>query len=219
MAFQSSGPVSFSNISKFFSGSNTTISLGDPLVRLLTKDTTGPVKISDVYSKPAAGSISFTTPGTYSFLVPVYQYLNVTLNGAGGGGGGGDNHNIYGYGNCGYDGANGGNSQFLTAIAYGGGYGGGNCSGHPGVAGGGTGGTVTVGGGAAGGNGGWPQQGSGNGYNGGAGGLVTFTWTNLLTTGYPAWNTYVTVIVGLGGAAAPQNATTGLNGSVLISWS
>jgi len=218
MAFQSSGPISFSNLSKFFTGSNTTVSLGDPLVRLLTSDT-GAVRMSDVYGKPVPGSYTFTTPGTYSFLVPIYQYLSISVYGAGGGGGGGDNHNIYGYGNCGYDGGDGGYSAFGGVVANGGGYGGGNCSGHPGIDAGGSGGSVTVGGGAAGGNGGWPQQGSGNGYNGGRGGLVTYTWQNLVTSGYPPWQTYVTVVVGLGGAAAPQNATNGASGAVGISWS
>jgi hypothetical protein len=218
MAFPTSGPISFSDIAKFFTGSNYQISLGDPLVRSLTGDA-GAVRISDVYGKPVPGSIVYATPGTYSFLVPIYQYLSIQVLGAGGGGGGGDNHNIYGYGNCGYDGADGEYSAFGGVVAYGGGYGGGNCSGHPGIDAGGTGGSVTVGGGSAGGNGGWPQQGSGNGYNGGRGGLVTYGWVNLLTSGYPAWNSYVTVVVGNGGAAAPQNATNGAPGVVLISWS
>lgn len=219
MTFPSSGPISFSQIAKFFTGSNTQVSMNDQLTRLLTGDLAGTIKMSDVYNKPAPGSASFLTPGTYSLLIPVYQTLNVTVMGAGGGGGGGDNHNIYGYGNCGYDGLNGGNSQFLTVVAYGGGYGGGDCSGHPGINSGGTGGTVTVGGGSAGGHGGWPQQGSGNGYAGGAGGRVDYSWTFGVTSGYPAWATYVTLIVGAGGGAPGGNAGPGSPGAVYFTWS
>ena len=217
---QSNGSISFSDVSQFISGSNNQISLNDLLVRLLLNDSSGPVSMFDAYSKPAPGSASYTRPGTYSFLVYPYSTISVEVLGAGGGGGGGDNHNIYGIGNCGYDGGNGGLSQFQDMIAYGGGYGGGNCSGHPGTNSGGTGGTVTVGGGSAGGHGGWPQQGSGNGYNGGYGGktVKSWTWTDY-DSDRPIWGTYITVIVGAGGAAAPQNAGYGIDGVVNISWS
>jgi len=219
MPLANSGIISLGDIAQITKGSNTLIGLGDADTRYLLGDLKGAVKISDAYGKPLPGSISLTTPGTYSFLVPAYQSFSVEVVAAGGGGGGGDNHNIYGYGNCGYDGGNGGYSQFGSVIADGGGYGGGNCSGHTGTNGGGSGGTVTVGGGGAGGNGGWPQQGSGNGYPGGAGGKTLKSWTFLSTSGYPVWNTYITVVVGAGGAAAPQNATAGQNGYVNISWS
>ena len=220
MSFPSSGQLFFSQVSQFLTGNNKTqINLGSPLSRLLLGNTSGPIRFSQLYGKPIPGSISFTTPGTYSFFIPIYQTLNLTLLGAGGGGGGGDNHNIYGYGNCGYDGAGGGYSQFLSVTAYGGGGGSGDCGYGYGAAGGGTGGTVTVGGGGAGGAGGWPQQGSGNGYTGGAGGKVIASWTYGITTGYPAWATYITVIIGGGGAAAPQNASPGAPGAAYFTWS
>ena len=87
--FPSSGAISFSNLSKFFTGANGYVSMGDQKTRLLTNDISGPIRMSDLYNKPASGSYAFTSPGTYSFLIPVYSVLTVAVLGAGGGGGGG----------------------------------------------------------------------------------------------------------------------------------
>ncbi|OGG62798.1 hypothetical protein A3C21_00820 [Candidatus Kaiserbacteria bacterium RIFCSPHIGHO2_02_FULL_59_21] len=57
-----------------------------------------------------AGSQTYSSPGTYTFAVPAYGSLTVTVNGAGGGGGGGAGN-----------GASGGQSSFYGIIAGGGG--------------------------------------------------------------------------------------------------
>lgn len=218
MTLPTSGPLSFSQIVTLCRGANSAIKFTDEDVRYLLGDDGKRVKLSDAYGKPVAGSSAYISPGTYSFLIPPYSTLNVDVRGAGGGGGGGDNHNIYGYGNCGYDGGPGGDSRFGDVYAYGGGGGSGNCGSGAGAPGGGSGGTVTTGGGGYAGNGGWPQQGSGNGYNGGRGGKTVASFVHPVTSGYPVWKTVATVVVGRGGDAAPQNASGGQNGAVYVSW-
>lgn len=64
-----------------------------------------------------AGSATYSTPGTYTFTVPAYGSLTVTVNGAGGGGGG-----IYAGAPAtrGGAGGTGGTSSFASVTAYGG---------------------------------------------------------------------------------------------------
>ncbi len=115
----------------------------------------------------ASGSQTYSTPGTYSFVVPSYGTLTVEVWG-GGGGGGGAQQNVV---NTGGTGGTGGTSSWDGAVlsATGGTGGEGNNFTHPGTGGTGSGGTTNLSGangsvyaGSSGGAG-------GNGANGGAG--------------------------------------------------
>ncbi len=193
------------------------------------------------HSVSANGSQTYSTPGSYSFVVPAYGTLTVTVRGAGGGGGGqAQLTNLTAF--PGNPGSAGGNSSFSGVIGYGGAGGtGGNgtinqtsCSSYPGSAGapgGAAGGSSnTTGAGAAGGSGGsyWVCffQGAvsvvGPGGPGGAGGQATRSYTfGQLNPGAS-----VTVVVGTGGAGGYSNnngytggtGASGSNGSVAVSW-
>lgn len=79
----------------------------------------GAISLSDFYNKqpndPAStGSITYATPSTNTFTVPLYRNaLTVEIWGAGGGGGGYGSSAVYSY--------TGGTSSFYDAYAYGGG--------------------------------------------------------------------------------------------------
>jgi hypothetical protein len=174
----------------------------------------------------ADGSQSYATPGTYTFTVPAYGTLTVTVNGAGGGGAGGSFESLY----QGANGSNGGNSSFNGNII-GNGAGGGSpaikCSSggtycYSGASGGASGGsTDTTGGGGAGGAGGAGDIGFLNGGAGGAGGKAVTTYNaGGLTAGAGTQ-----VVVGAGGAGGAGgydpytgDGSSGSNGSVTISW-
>lgn len=193
-------------------------------IRYLLGVASGQISMSAAINKPASGSVSYTSPGTYSWLVVPYQTLSVTVNGAGGGGGGGSTAYIGWY--RGSNGTAGGQSAFGSVIGYGG-AGGGVQPEYSGTAAGGTasgGDTNTTGGGAAGGAGG-SGNGAANSQAGGSGGRAVKSWTNKVTAGSPTWAGTVSVTVGtrgLGGGASGQGGGSGgngTNGSVVISWS
>jgi|GEM_PF-2156316 hypothetical protein len=66
-----------------------------------------------------AGSQTYSTPGTYTFTVPAFSSLSVTVSGAGGGGGGSEATYPNNPGSA-TDGSGGGNSSFYNLTAYGG---------------------------------------------------------------------------------------------------
>jgi hypothetical protein len=238
MPTPSTGAISFSDIASIvYNNATAQISLNDTNVRILLDVSTSAAQISmtNARGKPVAGSNSYSTPGTYTFLTPPYQTLNVDVRGAGGGGGGGGTFAFpCGFlGPCpGSPGTNGGESRFAssTPVVAGGGFGGNGapeCSGSGPGGGNGTGsGGVNQGaGGGAGGAGGSPNGGCA-GRPGGTGNRQTKSWTFNSTAGHPTWSSSYQVVVGQGGAGGGGNRDwgggpggTGANGSVLISWS
>lgn len=204
----------------------------------------GPIFIPRVSTAPIVtpGSSNYTSPGTYSFIVPNFNSLSVDVRGAGGGGGGveifdGDFGVVA---HAGSNGTAGGQSYFGSVIGNGGGGGTkGNgtvytFSGNPwsfsdgsagaaGTASGGT--TNTTGGGSSGGAGaveGTYSAGACNGGPGGAGGRSLRTYTiGELTVGAS-----ITVVVGTRGSPGVMDpalngsqAGYGAHGAVYISWS
>lgn len=176
----------------------------------------------------SAGSVAYTTPGVYTFVVPRHTSMTVYCRG-GGGGGGGWTYSYSGGSYPGNDGSPGGHSYFnYTQYAYGGGGGakayydpgGAQYNGAAGAAGsianydGGT-----VGGGSPGGTGmGWFSL---RGGAGGAGGYMykSFGGFTLME------GTSITVVVGAGGGRGTSSyppdfeSTAGSNGRVDIVWS
>lgn len=181
--------------------------------------TAGAIGMGSFYgtAKAVSGSASYTTPGTYSFTIPVHQTLTIDVRG--GGGGGGDMGVNYGYGiqNSGYgNGQPGGQSHFAGAIVGNGGGAGASWpggSGGAGTAGGGNS-SNTAGGGSAGGAGSCYI-----GYCGGSGGnggrAVSVYNFGVYTPGQ-----VVTIVVGGGGAStnSPYRGNAGASGAVYISW-
>ncbi len=179
-------------------------------------------------SNPASGSQTFSTPGTYTFTVPAYSALTVTVNGAGGGGGGGSLGGCYPRGGIG--GATGGSSAFDTVIAYGGGsggvghliihrnrtqcgsYGTPGSDGAPGTTNN-TGDINVAGGGASGGAGGW---GTAPGGNGGSGGEAIKNYASGALV--PGSISQVTVGAGGTGGARAVAGNAGSDGSIVINW-
>lgn len=167
------------------------------------------------------GSAQWTSAGTFSLLVPLYNVFNLDLRAGGGGGGG---HLNAGGGSGGSGGDTYINLPGLTVIAYGGTGGqspGSIGQGGHGSPGSGANGTVVNGGGAAGGNGG-SYVGS-QGGNGGAGGRVYRTFT-LGESGAPVPNNSYTVVVGSGGSPGPSTSNLGPGqwgsvGAAYFSWS
>lgn len=132
----------------------------------------GAISLSDFYNKQAndpasSGSLTFSTPGTTSFTIPLFRNsLTISGWGAGGGGGGYGNSSGSSYTDGSQYGGTGGNSVFYgpnTLIGYGGT--GGQTAGTPGAVTDGTGGT----GGAA--SGGSTNTSGTNGTNGFAGAI------------------------------------------------
>jgi hypothetical protein len=235
MPTPASGQISLSDVALIVYNSSTNqTSLAESDVRFLANVMSGEISLSNLYNKPVANSINYTTPGTYTFICPAHQTLNIDVRGARGGGGGGGTE-VFGTGcfpgsNCpGLPGANGTNSSFASTTPVIGGSGrGGN-----GGCGGGSGGTNGTGSGGtdqgptANGGAGGTQNGSNcTGQQGGKGNIQTKTWTYRVTSGYPVWQVGYTVTVGQGGAGGGGNPTwgggpgaNGANGSVSISWS
>ena len=232
MTTPSSGQISFSQIAQIVkANSSTTVSLGESDIRTLLGVGSGQISLSSAYSKPVAGSTSYSSPGSYTFIVPAYQYLATGVYGGGAGGQQGSSQetvcvcffNWYCCGlgctnNCaGNYGGAGGASSFNGVSASGG---------TSSAAGGGSGGTVTTGGANNGGAGGpgWSRGCTGSaGAAGYAGGLVTAGWTKAVNG--PAYGASLAVTVGSGGAGgsgACGSGGTGSNGGsgiVNISWS
>lgn len=212
MPLPASGAISMSQVATITKASGTaTVTMNESTTRTLFGVPTGQISMSSGYSKPAANSTTYSTAGSYSYIVPVYQFL--TANSRGGGGGGG--------GQCWFSVANGGNggpgtgSTFAstTNVIGNGGPGGAGQSAfssapvgaQPGA--GGSGGTVTTGGGGTAGPGG------GNAGPGGAGGKSVQTWTFASTAGYPTWGSTITTTVGGGGGGGAGGGGVGAPGS------
>lgn len=89
---KSTQPISLNDINNAFFTSGSRRSLGEgELEYLIRSGTAGQtVTLDDARGKPttAGGSQSYTTPGSYSFLTPVYRIMNIQVLGGGGGGGG-----------------------------------------------------------------------------------------------------------------------------------
>lgn len=218
MPTPSSGPISMSNIADVTEGASTRIiNLNDSLVRKFIGVASGPISLSQAYNKPTAGSITYSRaggypPGSYTFVVPIYQGLSVDVQGGSGGGGGGADYNP-GYYNCGGNpGGNGTESRFAstTPVVGGGGGGGGpgnnNYVGTNGAASGGDNNyvgnaTYCRAGGAGSGSYNYPTAG-----NGGYSGRATKVWKHAWTDGYPTWESSITVTVGSAGAAGVGGA-------------
>ena len=238
MTLPANGVMTISSISTLCRGSNTEFGMTNWDARWLAGKDRGVIKLSDFYSKPTPGANTYSTPGTYTFLVPAHESLSVDVRGAGGGGGGGgywlNAMWVYGWiialtGNWG---TAGGSSSFGGVVAYGGSPGspgGGLNQGSVGADGGGTGGSVTTGGGSAGGAGGPANRNEGSGYqgyggNGGDGGKTTKSYTYLASGGL-TWKDSITIVVGAGGRGGPTNpgitpaGSPGAAGQVTISWS
>lgn len=190
------------------------------------------------------GSQDYTTPGTYAFIVPVYNTLTVTVDGAGGGGAGELSAAVAG-GNSSFNGtviaggggagstaaagassaASGGDSNLGGApgqIIFSGGNGGSAASGASGGTGSGNNNTSAQPGGFPGGGGGACTYGVTNGGGGGGGARAVKTYT----IGQLAPGSSITVIVGQGGARGNSAANSGNwangnggTGRVQISWS
>lgn len=228
MPIPGSGPILMSDISTIIKSTSTAqISLNENFVRQLSGSTSGPISFLSFRNKPTAGSVTYNTPGTYTFLCPAYQALSIDVRGAGGGGGGGGTNFVFIW--AGNAGSNGGESRFgsTTPVVAGGGFGGnGGCGGGPGGGNGtGSGGVDQGASGSAGGTGGTPNGGC-SGQAGGIGNRQTKSWIFSSTTGFPLWGTSYTVIVGQGGAGGRVDNSlvqsvggNGINGSVTISWS
>lgn len=231
MPTPSSGQISFANIASISKGNSTSeVSLGEPTSRQLSGVSSGQISITSFYNKPASGSNTYN-PGTYTFLCPPYQILNLDIRGAGGGGAGGGGIALLIPVN-GKPGANGGNSSFNSStpvIAGGGIGGGGSCySGTIGANGTGSGGVDQGPGGGAGASGGLgallDTTRYCSGLAGGVGNRQTKSWAFNSTAGYPIWSDSYTVLVGQGGlggngSSGGANGANGANGSVSISWS
>lgn len=190
--------------------------------------TSGPISLAQFYGaqKVVPGSVSYTTPGTYSFIVPTYTSLTADVRGAGGGGAG---SRYTGYWI--YYGGNGGASSFGGSVVGNGGSGGSGSNWSPpvggvqGAHGGASGGDSNItGGGSPGGQGSIITIGGGSLYGGpgGYGGRAVRTYAlGQLTPGAA-----ITIVVGTGGAASEcepvaiaQYNTAGANGAVHLSWS
>lgn len=217
MPTPASGTISLNDIGTITKGaSGTTVSLNDANVRTLLGVASGPISLSQGYGKPVASSTNYTTPGTYTYIVPVYQYLTADVRGASGGGGGQCWLAYY----DGFPGTDGSNSTFASSTTVLGerGRGGlgqsitgaGRAAGANGA---GSGGTVTSAGGPAGGASGY------SGYNattsgwGGWGGKSVKTWTYASTSGFPAWGASVTATVGIRGSGGAGGGGVGFSGS------
>lgn len=191
----------------------------------------GPISLSNFYGaiKVVPGSAAYTSPGTYTFIVPPYTTLTADVRGAGGGGAGSryTGYWIYYGGNGSYsyfnaptgnvlgNGGNGGSGTNWSPPV-------GGVQGAHGTASGGD--SNITGGGSPGGQGSIITIGGGSLYGGpgGYGGRAVRTWAlGQLTPG-----TAITVVVGTGGAASEcepvaiaQYNTAGANGGVYVSWS
>lgn len=179
------------------------------------------------------GSASYTSPGTYTFIVPYYHSLTVDVRGSGGGGGGSrfSDSTIYyaSNGTYSYFGA-----PDATLIGYGGG-GANGCvwspprngdNGGPGEAFNGD--TNINGGGNPGGIGAIINPGSGSlvGGQGGASGRAIRTWVRSQWYTKLTPRSAITIVVGAGGARSECEPTyvtrfntDGSHGAVYISWS
>lgn len=194
---------------------NASFKITDSMGQVITLNSS----VIDDPSLPAvvAGATTFSTPGTYSFTVPNFVSMSVSVKGAGGGGGGTGYNSSY-YGHAGTAGTV---TSFgsLIANAGGGGNGGGwfgycGATGAAGTASGDS--SATTGGGNAGGSpGGW-GLGDCGGY-GGAGGSVSATYTRSTL----ARGTVITIVIGSGGTgglagSGSGGGVAGANGSVTI---
>lgn len=231
MPLPSSGPLSLADIQTEFGGSNP-ISLseyyaGGGLVPAGTSGPNGPVpssgtiSIFNFYGTQAivTGSVTYATPGSYSWVAPsgVTSVSVVAVGGGGGGGGGlawrnnylvtpGSSYSVtVGAGNIG----SGGNSTFVSTIVLRGGGASGGTGGTWTGNGGGNGGNASNGGGGAGGysgsgggGGGGPSATGGGGGGGGNGGeRCTGTFSG------------VAVSAGGGGVGLFGQGSSGANGS------
>lgn len=225
-----SGPIKFSDVGRV-TGVTGAISANALRFRYLANGTsTGAVRMSTAYNKPARGTINLTTAQSIQWTVPAYQALIIVVAGAGGGGGGGGSAGLV-TGGCvppvvsGTSGSAGGASSALNIVAFGGGGGGG--SGFPGNgsagAAGGNNQNGSLGGGSLGGSG---NTGAGftaclsTGGTGGPGGYAEST--KLITTSGIEYGTITTLTVGAGGIAGRNSggasAVNGSPGSVYIEW-
>lgn len=185
---------------------------------------TSSISINDFYDKRSTspvtpGSQTYSSPGSFSFTVPLYSVLTVTIRG-GAGGGAGETGNRSSGGNGG-DGVNSTFGAFGTGARGLGGIANG-ASGAPGA-----------------GSDGTPAGGSGWS-SGGSGGKTVLTLTNPISGGSgPSVGASVTVTVGAGGAGGASgtywiqlpsatyplgivgfmnSGSAGGNGSVVIQW-
>lgn len=223
MALPGSGLLYMSQIQAEFGGPNYNMSTYYRGAGYVTANNTGVPASGTIYfsqfhgtQKSVAGSWSRTTPGTYSFTVPVHSTIRIDIRAAGGGGGG----STYDAGAAGTNGAKGGNASVsgtgLSAIGGNGGQG--AYYNQPAKAANGTasgGNTLnSAGGGANGGVGG--TYGATKGGNGGDGGRAVSDWG----PGSLGVGAVLTVTVPAGGARGVGQVAgvAGDNGAVYISW-
>jgi hypothetical protein len=171
----------------------------------------------------SSSSQDYSSPGTYSFNVPVFNNLTVTVKGASGGSGGAGPGNATAGGSG--TSSSFGSSTPVVGNAGGGGLANNNGGGGPWVVAAGAGGTATGGdtnttGGA------WTSVAGGiyatygtHGGDNGLGGLSVKTWTNI-GSGAPTIGVTITVIVGTAGSAGAGSGPGGAghDGDVLITW-
>lgn len=223
-----SGAIWLSQIQAEFGGPNYSISTyyrgaGYVTNNNLAVPTGGVIYFSQFHGgeKSFAGSRDFTSPGTYSFTVPVFSTIKFDPRGAGGGGGG----STYDAGAAGKAGTAGTDSVVKnggTNLLYGNGGGGGAGSLYniaaAGANGTGVGGdTNTTGGGSNGGAGG--VYGATRGGKGGDGGRAVKTYATG-ESGHVYKGNVLTIIVGTrgtGGAGQVAGAVGG-HGAVYVDW-
>jgi len=229
----SPNPISMSQVNDELGFATTaTLSLyNTPYLRTLFGVPSGTISMSSGRGKTLAGSQTYNTPGTYSFTVPLYKTMTVTVNGGGGGGkGGGGTVSSFLLENgtteytyvSGSQGGSGTLSRFNAPT---------NLIANPGTGGGSngtaTGGdTNTTGGAGNGGNGGTGNDNGlgGNppdGFNGGNGGRAVSTY--IRTSGGLTVGAVISLTVGSrgsggSGAGGGSSGSSGGYGSVVISW-
>lgn len=231
MTLPSSGAISLGQIAGIvYNNPTTSISLNDTDVRTLLNISTGAIDVNAGHGKPVAGNSgsTYNVPGSYTFLVPAYEYLTANVAAGGGAGGGYCGGQVF-IGSCvNYcvtgSGSSGANSSFNGVIAYRG-AGGLSCGGGAGAKGGNNQNGSTGGGGAGGAGSTNPADTNCNqagGSPGGAGGFASVTWKKAVTG--PAYKASLSLTVGargLPGAAGCryQPGDPGANGYVYIAWS
>lgn len=108
MTLPASGLIGLANVNvEILNTATDTLDLNNADVRSLTGKFAGQISLGDCRGKTwiSASEQTFTTPGVYTFVVPNYQQLTISLKAGGGGGAGGYSNDGFAYG---YNGGNGG---------------------------------------------------------------------------------------------------------------
>lgn len=223
MALPSSGTIWLSQIQAEFAGPNYWLSTyyrgaGYTTINNFNVPTAGAIYFSNFHGaqRSIAGSAAYTSPGTYTFYVPVHSSITFDARGAGGGGGG----STYDAGIGGNAGGN-GETAYVNGIglyATGGTGGAGSYYNSPGKSANGVGGGANnyVAGGEGGAGGAGGTYGFTRGGDGGDGGRGVSYWA----AGSIGIGAALSIVVpsGGGGGAGSAYGAAGSPGAVYISW-